>query len=39
LRRLGAVVGEASRAGLAFEERIAMPANNLMLVFRRPARG
>jgi SAM-dependent methyltransferase len=38
LRRLGAVVDEAARAGLAFEERIAMPANNLMLVFRRVAR-
>ena len=38
LRRLDAVVGEAARAGLAFEERIAMPANNLMLVFRRGVR-
>ena len=39
LRRLAAVVDEAARAGLAFEERIGMPANNFMLVFRRGAEG
>ncbi len=35
LRRLSQVIGEAERAGLAFEERFDMPANNLVLVFRR----
>ncbi len=35
LRRLGEVVREAARVGLAFEQRLAMPANNLLLVFRR----
>ena len=39
LRRLAAVVDEGARAGLAFEERIGMPANNFMLVFRRGAEG
>ena len=39
LRRLAAVVDEAARAGLAFEDRIGMPANNFMLVFRRGAEG
>jgi hypothetical protein len=33
LRRLSAVVAEASAVGLRFEQRVAMPANNLMLVF------
>ena len=35
LRRLGEVVVEAERAGLTFERRFDMPANNLMLVFRQ----
>jgi hypothetical protein len=34
VRRLAAVVAEAEAAGLAFEQRVGMPANNLMLVFR-----
>jgi len=34
LRRLADVVTEASAVGLHFEQRVAMPANNLMLVFR-----
>jgi hypothetical protein len=34
LRLLSAVVAEADAAGLRLEQRIAMPANNLMLVFR-----
>lgn len=38
IRRREDVQAEAARAGLALRERIAMPANNLMLVFgRRPA--
>ncbi len=37
LRDLEAVKAEAARNGLAFEERIAMPANNLSLLFRRAA--
>ena len=37
LRRLDDVVGEAERAGLVFAERVDMPANNLMLVFRLAA--
>jgi SAM-dependent methyltransferase len=37
LRRLADVVQEAQQVGLEFEQRIAMPANNLMLVFRRAA--
>jgi len=36
LRRLGDVRREAERAGLVFERRMAMPANNLMLVWRQP---
>ena len=36
VRRLAEVTAEAERAGLAFERRIDMPANNLTLVFRRP---
>lgn len=35
LRRLAAVQAEAAAAGLVFEQRIDMPANNLVLVFRR----
>ena len=35
LRRLGDVVAAANDAGLAFERRFDMPANNLTLVFRR----
>jgi SAM-dependent methyltransferase len=38
LRRLADVVAAASRAGLAFERRFDMPANNLTLVFRRDSR-
>lgn len=34
LRRLEDVMARARSAGLAFEERIAMPANNLTLLFR-----
>jgi len=34
LRTLRAVIAEADAVGLRFEQRIAMPANNLMLVFR-----
>jgi hypothetical protein len=35
LRCLADVVREAAEAGLAFERRIGMPANNLVLVFRQ----
>jgi SAM-dependent methyltransferase len=35
LRRLSQVVDEAQRAGLAFDRRWDMAANNLMLVFRK----
>ena len=35
LRRLAAVADEARRAGLVLEQRFDMPANNLLLVFRR----
>ncbi len=35
LRRLDDVAAEARRAGLLLEQRFDMPANNLMLVFRR----
>ncbi|HEU0202271.1 MAG TPA: DUF938 domain-containing protein [Burkholderiaceae bacterium] len=35
VRRLQAVVDEAARVGLALQERFAMPANNLIVVFRR----
>jgi hypothetical protein len=38
LRRLADVRAEAGARGLALRERIAMPANNLMLVFARDAR-
>lgn len=34
LRRLSAVIAEADAVGLRFEQRVAMPANNLMLLFR-----
>jgi len=34
LRRLAAVEHEALRAGISLERRIAMPANNLLLLFR-----
>jgi SAM-dependent methyltransferase len=34
LRRLADVVDTAAQAGLRFERRVDMPANNLMLVFR-----
>jgi hypothetical protein len=37
LRLLSAVIAEADGAGLRFEQRIAMPSNNLMLVFRSGA--
>jgi SAM-dependent methyltransferase len=33
VRRLAAVLAEALAAGLVLQERVAMPANNLMLVF------
>jgi SAM-dependent methyltransferase len=36
LRRLGEVRRVAEEAGLEFDRRVAMPANNLMLVWRRP---
>jgi hypothetical protein len=35
LRDLDAVKAEAARHGLAFEERVTMPVNNLCLLFRR----
>jgi hypothetical protein len=35
LRRLAEVVTQAESVGLALERRIEMPANNLVLVFRR----
>lgn len=35
VRRLGDVVDAARDAGLTLHERVAMPANNLVLVFRR----
>ena len=35
VRDLGEVAALASSHGLQFEERIAMPANNLSVVFRR----
>lgn len=35
LRRLADVVAGAQREGLVFVKRVAMPANNLVLVFRR----
>jgi hypothetical protein len=36
LRRVADVVAQARAAGFALRERIAMPANNLLLVFARP---
>jgi len=36
VRRLADVSAEAERAGMALEQRVDMPANNLLLVFRRP---
>jgi len=38
LRLLADVVREAQRVGLLFEQRVAMPSNNLTLVFRRGER-
>jgi len=38
VRRLGDVVDAAEHAGLAFERRFDLPANNLLLVFRSAAR-
>jgi hypothetical protein len=35
IRRLAAVLAHARDAGLCLRERVAMPANNLMLVFQR----
>ena len=35
LRRLADVIAEGKSAGMSFEQRFDMPANNLMLVFRR----
>jgi hypothetical protein len=35
IRRLADVVAQAGAAGLRLRERVAMPANNLMLVFER----
>ncbi|NCT82460.1 MAG: DUF938 domain-containing protein [Comamonadaceae bacterium] len=37
IRRLSDVAGEAQAAGLRLRERVAMPANNQLLVFARPA--
>jgi SAM-dependent methyltransferase len=37
LRRLADVQAEAAREGLVFGQRVAMPANNLILVWRREA--
>jgi hypothetical protein len=37
LRRLGDVQAVGAGAGLVLRERVAMPANNLMLVFAREA--
>ncbi|MBP6901230.1 MAG: DUF938 domain-containing protein [Burkholderiaceae bacterium] len=36
LRWLHEVAAEAERTGLALQQRVAMPANNLLLVFARP---
>jgi hypothetical protein len=35
VRDLEAVIEEAERNGLAFAEKVAMPANNFTLLFRR----
>jgi len=35
VRRLDDLAAEASAHGLALAERLAMPANNLVVVFRR----
>ena len=35
IRRLADVIGEARAAGMVFEQRFDMPANNLIVVFRR----
>ena len=37
LRRLADVKAEAAAVGLRLRERVAMPANNLLLVWQRPA--
>jgi hypothetical protein len=37
LRRLADVVQQAEAAGMALAQRIALPANNLLLAFRLPA--
>jgi len=39
LRRLADVLDAAQAAGLALQERVAMPANNLLLVFMRAGTG
>ncbi len=39
LRRLADVAAQARAAGLDLQERVAMPANNLLLVWGRPDRG
>jgi hypothetical protein len=36
LRRLADVVAQAEGAGLAFEQRVPMPANNQILRLRKP---
>jgi len=35
VRRLGDVVAQAQSAGLNLREHVALPANNLLLVFKR----
>lgn len=39
LRRLGDVQLQARQAGLIFERRVSMPANNLMVLWRQPQTG
>jgi hypothetical protein len=39
LRRLADVAAQAQAAGLLLRERVAMPANNLLLVWGRPGSG